>query len=210
VLTAAAAGVFVGLRYNAPDISGSSGAAGRRSGKWASLTLASAAPMDGARIVDIRSECIDARVVALWSCGHGSHSGADPTWHTWHTGLCQGSAWCFVRGCKLVLGFMSCRQLSWLVVQLRTLDHVSPLHDSRHTVAHYCCVCPAGPLGDASGLALQHLGPELSSSGTGRGWGSSNTITTAPYMQVSTCLKALQVLQLAHRQDFSVQSTCIC
>jgi hypothetical protein len=52
-------GVFVGLRYNAPDLDGSSGSdqQRRRSGRWASLTLAAASsPFDGARIVDMRSE----------------------------------------------------------------------------------------------------------------------------------------------------------
>jgi hypothetical protein len=54
------AGVFVGLRYNAPDLGGSSYGGSdsrRRSGKWASLTLAAASPMEGARIVDMRSKC---------------------------------------------------------------------------------------------------------------------------------------------------------
>lgn len=56
------AGVFVGLRYNAPDLGGSSGSdqQRRRSGRWASLTLAAASsPFDGARIVDMRSPCLE-------------------------------------------------------------------------------------------------------------------------------------------------------
>lgn len=49
----------MGLRYNAPDLDGSSSGdqQRRRSGRWASLTLAAASsPFDGARIVDMRSE----------------------------------------------------------------------------------------------------------------------------------------------------------
>lgn len=59
-------GIFVGLRYNAPDLNGPSGGGGggggfgRRSGKWASLTMAAAgAPvMDTHRMLELRSECV--------------------------------------------------------------------------------------------------------------------------------------------------------
>lgn len=53
-----AAGVFVGLRYNAPDLGGPSGGdSRRRSGKWASLTLAAAGPLDITHAMELRSEC---------------------------------------------------------------------------------------------------------------------------------------------------------
>ena len=51
------AGVFVGLRYNAPDMGSSGGDCRCRSGKFASLTLMASAPaVDVVRMADGRSE----------------------------------------------------------------------------------------------------------------------------------------------------------
>jgi len=52
--------VFVGLRYNAPDLGRPSGGDyRRRSGKWASLTLAAPPALDMPRVVHVMSEWRD-------------------------------------------------------------------------------------------------------------------------------------------------------